>query len=71
LKLAVFLIAVINISGCANLQDRRAKLDECYKENHCNGSSWISSALGGTKACNKCNSDYLTGDNDKENEPPK
>ncbi|MEZ5571552.1 MAG: RHS repeat-associated core domain-containing protein [Halioglobus sp.] len=30
--------------------------DACYSSNGCSANSWIISALGGTKACNKCNS---------------
>ena len=32
--------------------------DECYEKNRCNSSSWISNALGGTKSCNQCNSNF-------------
>jgi RHS repeat-associated protein len=33
--------------------------DACYKENQCNATSWVTSALGGTKSCNQCNSDFF------------
>jgi RHS repeat-associated protein len=32
--------------------------DKCYENNKCNSSSWISNALGGTKSCNECNSNF-------------
>lgn len=32
--------------------------DKCYEKNKCNSSSWISNALGGTKSCNQCNSNF-------------
>lgn len=33
--------------------------DTCYEENSCNWSSWVSSAIGGTKPCNQCNSNFF------------
>ncbi len=33
--------------------------DQCYQNNGCNQSSWGSNALGGTKSCNQCNSDFF------------
>lgn len=33
--------------------------DQCYVENECNQSSWVSSILGGTKPCNVCNSNVV------------
>ena len=38
--------------------DRCIKHDKCYDKNKCNWSSWISSATGGTKDCNQCNSNF-------------
>ena len=32
--------------------------DQCFEENECNASSWVSSLLGGTKPCNECNSNF-------------
>lgn len=33
--------------------------DQCYDNNQCNASSWFSSAMGGSKSCNQCNSDFF------------
>jgi RHS repeat-associated protein len=33
--------------------------DTCYEEYQCNSTSWITSALGGTKSCNQCNSSFF------------
>jgi len=33
--------------------------DDCYAANGCTASSWVSSALGGSKACNQCNSGFF------------
>lgn len=38
---------------------RCKKHDDCYAANACTASSWGSSALGGNKACNQCNSDFF------------
>lgn len=38
-----------------------AKHDQCYIDNQCNQSSWVSTMLGGTKACNACNSEAFHG----------
>jgi len=35
------------------------KHDNCFSENECNVSSWATSILGGTKACNQCNSGFF------------
>ena len=39
--------------------ERCEKHDQCYDDNDCNWSSWGSSALGGTKSCNQCNSGFF------------
>ena len=39
--------------------DRCQRHDACYAENECTASSWVSSALGGTKLCNKCNGGFF------------
>ncbi len=39
--------------------DTCKKHDQCYEDNGCNSSSWISSVLGGTKSCNQCNSGFF------------
>jgi len=49
--------------GCAmdrnpDLLKRCFNHDQCYKENVCNYSSWIGSALGADKACNQCNRNF-------------
>ena len=56
------LLSTTNITGCTLSEEKSLAHEQCYKENHCNSSSWISSALGGTKACNKCNSELLGSD---------
>jgi hypothetical protein len=33
--------------------------DDCFAENLCTVSSWVSSVLGGTKSCNQCNSGFF------------
>lgn len=38
--------------------ERCKKHDQCFTENACNQSSFISNALGGTKSCNQCNSNF-------------
>jgi hypothetical protein len=35
------------------------KHDSCYATSKCNASSWASTALGGTKSCNQCNSNFF------------
>jgi len=45
--------------GDACFPDRCQKHDDCYAANGCTASSWVSSALGGTKSCNKCNSGFF------------
>ena len=49
------------LSGIGNscFPKRCQKHDDCYTDNQCNSSSWVSSALGGTKSCNSCNSSFL------------
>ena len=32
--------------------------DQCYEDNLCNSSSWVSTVLGGTKSCNQCNRNF-------------
>lgn len=49
----------IVITGCTNYSERKQRLLQCYQENQCNWTSWISSALGGTKPCNRCNSAFI------------
>ena len=39
--------------------ERCQRHDICYEENQCTSSSWLSSALGGTKSCNQCNSRFF------------
>ena len=39
--------------------DKCLKHDVCYEDNKCNYSSWGASLLGGTKSCNKCNSNFF------------
>lgn len=39
--------------------DKCQKHDACYADNKCTASSWASSALGGTKSCNQCNSGFF------------
>lgn len=39
--------------------DRCQRHDNCYAANQCTASSWASSALGGTKSCNQCNSGFF------------
>ena len=38
--------------------ERCLRHNQCYADNACNYTSWLSSALGGTKSCNQCNSDF-------------
>lgn len=45
--------------GDACFPDRCKRHDACYAANECTASSWVSSALGGTKSCNKCNSGFF------------
>jgi hypothetical protein len=45
--------------GDACVPDRCQKHDDCYADNGCTASSWVSSALGGTKSCNQCNSGFF------------
>jgi Na+-transporting NADH:ubiquinone oxidoreductase subunit NqrF len=66
------MIRIIGITGlvlltvaCSSNSERSAKLDACYEKYGCNNSSWISSALGGTKVCNQCNSEYLRGSDEE------
>jgi RHS repeat-associated protein len=40
------------------MMERCINHDQCYEDNLCNSSSWISTVLGGTKSCNQCNSDF-------------
>ena len=39
--------------------ERCLRHDQCYADHGCNYTSWFSSALGGTKPCNQCNSDFF------------
>jgi hypothetical protein len=39
--------------------DRCQRHDECYAENQCTASSWMSNMLGGTKPCNQCNNGFF------------
>jgi RHS repeat-associated protein len=41
------------------VKDRCIDHDQCYEDNGCNMSSWATSALGGTKSCNRCNSGFF------------
>lgn len=54
--------SVSGIGGCMDknpdILERCKKHDQCYSDNECNRSSWISTATGGTKSCNNCNSDF-------------
>lgn len=50
---------VAGLWGCANYSERSQRLDACYRKYQCNSSSWITSALGGTKVCNQCNKEFL------------
>ena len=45
--------------GCSNYPERSERLDACYRKYQCNSSSWISSALCGTKVCNQCNKEFI------------
>ncbi|NOX09376.1 MAG: hypothetical protein GXP22_07820 [Gammaproteobacteria bacterium] len=45
--------------GDSCFSGRCQKHDVCYDNNSCNLSSWISSGLGGSKSCNKCNSGFF------------
>lgn len=50
---------VAGMLGCSNYSERSQRLDACYRKYQCNASSWISTALGGTKVCNQCNKEFL------------
>ena len=39
--------------------ERCQRHDGCFDVGRCNASSWTSSALGGTKTCNKCNEGFF------------
>jgi len=55
LKISTIFIITSVAVGCSMSEEKQARYDQCYEQYKCNWSSWISSALGGTKACNKCN----------------
>jgi hypothetical protein len=55
IKTITVISMLVIIAGCSASEEKQARHEECYKQYQCNSSSWISSALGGTKACNKCN----------------
>lgn len=46
--------------GDACFLGRCKRHDDCYADNQCNVSSFLSSLLGGTKSCNKCNSGFFS-----------
>jgi len=62
LNIFIVFLTTANIAGCAFSEEKNLAYEQCYRENQCNSSSWISSALGGTKACNECNSELLSSD---------
>lgn len=50
---------VLGAIGDRCFPEKCMRHDACFEENKCNASSWISSALGGTKSCNQCNGDFF------------
>jgi len=50
---------VLGPLGNACFLDKCQKHDDCYAENKCTASSWVSSVLGGTKSCNQCNGGFF------------
>ena len=46
--------------GDACFPEKCQKHDDCFADNECNASSWLSSVLGGTKSCNQCNKGFFT-----------
>jgi hypothetical protein len=48
----------LRVLGDACFKDRCKKHDQCYSDNSCNASSWITSYFRGNKSCNQCNSNF-------------